>query len=523
MTRGHGRPAPPGVRVIAFGVAVAAVFLGTSLICQAIGMRGTRLAPVQVMLEMERGFGVAPGLLTAFLLLAASTAAVASRAPSAAFAARCLESLMAGFLVAVLLGTLGSGEGGQLGRLLGSRFAATVSQPIAASLCGVTAFLAVWLAIEGNLRDLASAARDAGAREAVALSVAGGRLAVSGGGALAVAGGGTAVLEPGVLHPDDLDREAELFGDSEPDPQPEPETRPWGPSRAWPPGPPALEPLSPASLEVEEAVGAPTAFEPATRPTDDLASVPDVPAVVELPTSPARKILENELAQTTTDVGGELSAERHPGAISLPGAGDAGRALARLGGDSADAAERLEAPAGERVDAGLGTDDRRDAADAGFDSAGVAVAEADGAVDAPPAELAIPRTIPRAPSERHGEVFLETAAANAEPELFALVETVADEAPSDPVSPELDVAPPVSPELDVTPAVSLALDRAARLVMGEGRASISFLQRRLGISLGDAQRLVSELESAGVVGPYRGTPSRDILLTLSDWEGRASS
>jgi DNA segregation ATPase FtsK/SpoIIIE-like protein len=73
---------------------------------------------------------------------------------------------------------------------------------------------------------------------------------------------------------------------------------------------------------------------------------------------------------------------------------------------------------------------------------------------------------------------------------------------------------------DATPAEPSNIDRAIRMVLGEGRASISFLQRKLEVSFGDAQHLMGELESQGIVGPYRGNPARDILLTLSEWEAR---
>src|SRR5262249_3755485 len=119
-------------------------------------------------------------------------------------------------------------------------------------------------------------------------------------------------------------------------------------------------------------------------------------------------------------------------------------------------------------------------------------------------EIAVlPRTIPRGPDERHGAEFLAAPAAATEAE--ADVPLIAPEEPLVfAVAPErdvvdiLDAAKPAEP---VAEAIPEALDRAARLVMGEGRASISFLQRKLGVPFGDAQRLLAELERVGVVGP----------------------
>lgn len=72
------------------------------------------------------------------------------------------------------------------------------------------------------------------------------------------------------------------------------------------------------------------------------------------------------------------------------------------------------------------------------------------------------------------------------------------------------------------PSEPALLERAIRMVLGEGRASISFLQRKLEIPFGDAQHLMAALEAEGIVGPYRGNPARDILLSLSEWEARRS-
>jgi len=55
-------------------------------------------------------------------------------------------------------------------------------------------------------------------------------------------------------------------------------------------------------------------------------------------------------------------------------------------------------------------------------------------------------------------------------------------------------------------------EEAARLVVRHQQASTSFLQRRLKLGYGRAARVIDELESAGVVGPFEGSKGREVLL-----------
>ena len=58
---------------------------------------------------------------------------------------------------------------------------------------------------------------------------------------------------------------------------------------------------------------------------------------------------------------------------------------------------------------------------------------------------------------------------------------------------------------------------AAELVMDEGKASTSFLQRRLSIGYSRAARIVDELEKKGVIGGSNGSKGREILVdSLTD-------
>ncbi len=55
-------------------------------------------------------------------------------------------------------------------------------------------------------------------------------------------------------------------------------------------------------------------------------------------------------------------------------------------------------------------------------------------------------------------------------------------------------------------------EEAARLIVRHQQGSVSLLQRRLKVGYSRAARLVDELESAGIVGPYDGSKAREVLL-----------
>ncbi|HLB00979.1 MAG TPA: FtsK/SpoIIIE domain-containing protein, partial [Bacteroidota bacterium] len=59
-------------------------------------------------------------------------------------------------------------------------------------------------------------------------------------------------------------------------------------------------------------------------------------------------------------------------------------------------------------------------------------------------------------------------------------------------------------------------EEAARLIVRHQQGSVSLLQRRLKVGYSRAARLVDELESAGIVGPYDGSKAREVLLESDD-------
>jgi S-DNA-T family DNA segregation ATPase FtsK/SpoIIIE len=63
-------------------------------------------------------------------------------------------------------------------------------------------------------------------------------------------------------------------------------------------------------------------------------------------------------------------------------------------------------------------------------------------------------------------------------------------------------------------------EAAIDIVIRERRGSVSLLQRSLGIGYGRAARLIDFMEEDGIVGPYKGSQAREILMTVEQWEQR---
>jgi S-DNA-T family DNA segregation ATPase FtsK/SpoIIIE len=61
-------------------------------------------------------------------------------------------------------------------------------------------------------------------------------------------------------------------------------------------------------------------------------------------------------------------------------------------------------------------------------------------------------------------------------------------------------------------------DEAVRVILKSKRGSASLLQRALGVGYTRASRLIDMMTDAGIVGPYKGSKVREILMSLEDWE-----
>jgi len=61
-------------------------------------------------------------------------------------------------------------------------------------------------------------------------------------------------------------------------------------------------------------------------------------------------------------------------------------------------------------------------------------------------------------------------------------------------------------------------ESAIEVVIREGRGSLSLLQRALGIGYGRAARLIDFMAEDGIVGQYNGSKSREVLMTMEEWD-----
>ncbi len=62
---------------------------------------------------------------------------------------------------------------------------------------------------------------------------------------------------------------------------------------------------------------------------------------------------------------------------------------------------------------------------------------------------------------------------------------------------------------------------AGCLIVEQDRVAVSMLQRRFGIDFEQACRVLDELQQAGLIGPYMGGRTRDILLSREEWLAQA--
>jgi S-DNA-T family DNA segregation ATPase FtsK/SpoIIIE len=61
-------------------------------------------------------------------------------------------------------------------------------------------------------------------------------------------------------------------------------------------------------------------------------------------------------------------------------------------------------------------------------------------------------------------------------------------------------------------------DDAVRIVLENQRGSVSLLQRKLNIGYGRASRLIELMAASGILGDYKGSQAREVMLTLEDWD-----
>jgi len=63
-------------------------------------------------------------------------------------------------------------------------------------------------------------------------------------------------------------------------------------------------------------------------------------------------------------------------------------------------------------------------------------------------------------------------------------------------------------------------EEAVKLILESKQASVSVLQRRLGLGYTRAARLIDMMEDEGIVGPYQGSKPRDLLTTIEEYQAK---
>jgi S-DNA-T family DNA segregation ATPase FtsK/SpoIIIE len=65
--------------------------------------------------------------------------------------------------------------------------------------------------------------------------------------------------------------------------------------------------------------------------------------------------------------------------------------------------------------------------------------------------------------------------------------------------------------------------QAVEVVLGQQRGSATLLQRALAVGYTRATRLLEMMEEDGLVGPFVGSKSREVLLTVEEYREREAA
>ncbi|MBR3356077.1 MAG: DNA translocase FtsK [Oscillospiraceae bacterium] len=80
-----------------------------------------------------------------------------------------------------------------------------------------------------------------------------------------------------------------------------------------------------------------------------------------------------------------------------------------------------------------------------------------------------------------------------------------------------------SDNYDGEPDVDEMFEEAVNVVLEQGGASTSMLQRKLRLGYARAARIIDEMEEAGIIGPSEGSKPRQILITKQQWLERVTT
>ncbi len=78
--------------------------------------------------------------------------------------------------------------------------------------------------------------------------------------------------------------------------------------------------------------------------------------------------------------------------------------------------------------------------------------------------------------------------------------------------------PEASAQEDSSGDTDELLPAAVDFILETGQASVSMLQRRLKLGYARAARIVDEMEDLGIVGPFKGSKPRELLITREQWQ-----
>ena len=64
---------------------------------------------------------------------------------------------------------------------------------------------------------------------------------------------------------------------------------------------------------------------------------------------------------------------------------------------------------------------------------------------------------------------------------------------------------------------------AVEVILGQQRGSATLLQRALSVGYTRATRLLEMMEEDGLVGPFVGSKSREVMMTVEEWKEREAA
>jgi len=113
--------------------------------------------------------------------------------------------------------------------------------------------------------------------------------------------------------------------------------------------------------------------------------------------------------------------------------------------------------------------------------------------------------------------------AEPEPEPADEIEIEVGEEPEMVLQPQAAPAERAHKPHSVDPDRAKFLAEAGCLFLERGRVAVSMLQKQYAMDFDDACKVLDELQDLGLIGPYLGEQSRDILLTRDQWLEKAGA